>query len=57
MKARRRDFEERPAAIEAISSSLQLSDKAVQAFRGGDERYSHLDPADVEKVSLVSWCL
>jgi len=50
VKVRRAEFEERPAAMEAISSSLQLTEKAVNAYRSGEEKYSHLDSAEVEKV-------
>lgn len=51
IKQRLREFGERPAALEALSATIQQCDKAVNAYRGGDERYAHLDAADVDKVA------
>ena len=56
IKVRLRESIDRPAAIEALSATLQLCDKAVNAYRAGDERYAHLDTAEVEKVRLeTAW--
>jgi len=50
VKKRRQEFEDRPQAINQLGQCLQLAQKAVDAFKGGDEKYSHLDQAEVEKV-------
>ena len=50
IKLRLREFGERPAALEALSASIQQCDKAVNAYRANDERYAHLDQAEIEKV-------
>ncbi|XP_037086295.1 heat shock 70 kDa protein 4-like isoform X2 [Pollicipes pollicipes] len=50
IKNRLREFTERPAALEGLSSALQLCDKAVLAHRAGEERYAHLEATDMEKV-------
>lgn len=37
-------------ALEELASSLQLAQKAVDQFRAGDERYSHITDAEMGKV-------
>ncbi len=49
-QVRKYEFETRPAAIESLGQALQLATKVVDAFRAGDERYSHLDEESVGRV-------
>lgn len=49
-KRRRYEFETRPEAINQFGQCLQLAQKVVDAFKGGDEKYNHLEAAEVEKV-------
>merc|ERR1712223_1927051 len=49
-KRRRQEFELRPEAINQFGQCLQLAQKVVDAFRAGDEKYNHLDAAEVDKV-------
>nr|AKB96224.1 heat shock protein [Cherax destructor] len=53
IKGRRREREELPAAFESLLSSVQLARKATEQFNQGDEKYNHLDGAQVEKVEKV----
>jgi len=50
IKMRRLEFELHPAALEELASVLQLTRKAVDQYRAGDDRYSHLAESDIEKV-------
>merc|ERR1711902_297996 len=50
VKKRRHEFNERPAAINQFGQCLQLAQKAVDSYKAGDEKFSHLDQAEVEKV-------
>jgi len=50
VKRRRREWEERPAAMNQFGQCLQLAQKAVDSFKAGDEKFNHLDPAEVGKV-------
>jgi len=50
VRKRRREFMERPEAINQFGQCLQLARKAVDSFKAGDERFNHLDVAEVEKV-------
>ncbi|MCL4123068.1 UNVERIFIED_CONTAM: hypothetical protein GTU68_067398, partial [Idotea baltica] len=50
IKVRRREREELPSAFESLMASVQMAQKVVQAFKSGDEKFSHLDPAELEKV-------
>ncbi|KAG7161728.1 97 kDa heat shock protein-like [Homarus americanus] len=50
IKERRREREDLPAAFESLLSSVQLARKATEQFRQDDEKYNHLDGAQVEKV-------
>jgi heat shock protein len=47
---RRLEFELHPTALEELASVLQLTRKAVDKYRAGDERYSHLAESDIQKV-------
>jgi len=53
VRRRRIEYEERPMAMNMMGQCLQLAQKAVDAYRSGDEKYSHLDPAEVEKVQKM----
>lgn len=37
-------------ALEELASSLQLAQKAVDQYRAGDDRYSHIADAEMGKV-------
>merc|ERR1712183_1095868 len=50
VKKRRYEFNERPGAINQFGQCLQLAQKAVDSYKAGDEKFSHLDQAEVEKV-------
>jgi len=50
VRKRRREFMERPEAINQFGQCLQLARKAVDSFKAGDERFNHLDVLEVEKV-------
>ncbi|XP_063612185.1 heat shock 70 kDa protein 4-like [Penaeus indicus] len=50
IKDRKREREELPRAFESLLSSIQLARKATEQFRNGEEKYSHLEAAQVEKV-------
>ena len=53
IKKRKSEFEQRPSAIEALGHCLQMADKIVEMFKAGDEKYDHLDPVEMEKVSKL----
>merc|ERR1712045_139691 len=50
VKKRRFEFETRPEAINQFGQCLQLAQKVVDAYKGGDEKYNHLEAAEVDKV-------
>merc|ERR1712002_912689 len=50
VKKRRYEFNERPGAINQFGQCLQLAQKAVDSYKAGDEKFSRLDQAEVEKV-------
>ena len=50
VRKRRREFTERPEAINQFGQCMQLAQKAVDSFKAGDEKFNHLDTAEVEKV-------
>ncbi|XP_037797757.1 97 kDa heat shock protein-like [Penaeus monodon] len=50
IKDRKREREELPRAFESLLSSIQLARKATEQFHSGEEKYSHLEAAQVEKV-------
>ena len=39
-----------PKAFQDLMASLQLASKVCEQYRGGEEKYDHLDSAEVEKV-------
>merc|ERR1712038_678544 len=50
VKRRRLEFDQRPEAINQFGQCLQLAQKVVDAYKEGDEKYNHLDAAEVDKV-------
>ncbi|XP_050688436.1 heat shock 70 kDa protein 4-like isoform X2 [Eriocheir sinensis] len=50
IKTRKRERETLPRAFESLSGTIQLARKAVDQFKQGEEKYNHLDAAQVEKV-------
>jgi len=50
VKKRRKEFHERPEAINQFGQCMQLAQKAVDSFKAGDEKFNHLDTLEVEKV-------
>ncbi|XP_036096424.1 heat shock 70 kDa protein 4L isoform X4 [Molossus molossus] len=44
------EHEERPKALTDLGRKIQLVMKVIEAYRNKDERYDHLDPAEMEKV-------
>ncbi|XP_057560364.1 heat shock 70 kDa protein 4L isoform X2 [Hippopotamus amphibius kiboko] len=54
------EHEERPKALNDLGRKIQLVMKVIEAYRNKDERYDHLDPAEMEKVEkyiseAMSW--
>ncbi|XP_068228279.1 97 kDa heat shock protein isoform X2 [Palaemon carinicauda] len=50
IKDRRRERLELPSAFDALLISIQLSRKVSEQFREGNEKFAHLDSAQIEKV-------
>jgi len=50
VKRRRREWEERPPAMNQFGQCLQLAQKAVDSYKSGEEKFNHLDQAEVAKV-------
>ena len=50
-KKRKSEFEGRKKAVDTLGHSLQMANKVVEMYKAGDEKYSHLTDAEVEKVS------
>ncbi|XP_026331704.1 97 kDa heat shock protein-like isoform X2 [Hyposmocoma kahamanoa] len=50
IKQRRLEFELRPQALDDFSLAIQLVNKAVDQYRAGDVKYSHLTDGDIQKV-------
>lgn len=50
LKKRYKESQERPQAFEELGRSLQLIKKAVNQYGQNDEKYNHLEKADIEKV-------
>lgn len=60
IKSRRLEYELRPSALEELAVTLQLTQKAIDQYRAGDERYSHLTEPEIQKVcssfdSMSKW--
>lgn len=50
IKMRQQEFEQRATVLEDFSSALQLTRKALDQWRVGDEKYSHIPESDMHKV-------
>ncbi|KAB7495803.1 Heat shock protein 4L [Armadillidium nasatum] len=50
VKVRKREREELPSAFELLMLSVQIASKVVENFKAGDEKFNHLDGAEIEKV-------
>lgn len=50
IKERRLEHELRPAAVEELRAALQLTRKAVEQWRAGDEKYNHLTDDEMQRV-------
>lgn len=50
-KKRKSEYEGRKKAIDTLGHSLQMANKVVEMYKAGDEKYSHLTGAEIEKVS------
>lgn len=50
IKVRKREREELPSAFELLMLSVQIASKVVENFKAGDEKFNHLDGAEIEKV-------
>ncbi|XP_055000619.1 heat shock 70 kDa protein 4L [Sorex araneus] len=60
IEARHAEHAERPRALNDLGKKIQLAMKVLEMHRNKDERYDHLDPAEVEKVEkyiseAMSW--
>ena len=51
IKKRKEEFDARPGAIETLGRSLQQVEKALGLYNSGDEKYAHIDKADMDKVA------
>ncbi|KAK2721836.1 hypothetical protein QYM36_003971 [Artemia franciscana] len=49
-KDRKREYELRPKVIEELCAGLQKARKFVDSFASGDDKYSHIDAAEVQKL-------
>ncbi|KAG1660796.1 Heat shock protein [Nymphon striatum] len=47
---RYKEFRERPIALENLGKALQLARKAIMEYDSGDEKYSHIDKEEMQKV-------
>jgi hypothetical protein len=47
---RYREASERPGAFESLGQTIQLLTKVVNAYESKDEKYEHIDAAEMEKV-------
>lgn len=50
IKKRKLEFESQPTLFEEFSSVLQLTQKAIDQYKAGDEKYSHLEQSEIGKV-------
>ncbi len=52
-RKRYKESQDRPSAFEDLGRSLQLIKKALNQYYQNDEKYNHLDKADIERVAKV----
>ncbi|TRY71201.1 hypothetical protein TCAL_10670 [Tigriopus californicus] len=50
VRKRKEEFELRPQAIDLMGRSLQQASKVLDLYNQGDEKFSHIDPAEMDKV-------
>lgn len=50
IKKRKIEYEMQPTLFEEFSSILQLTQKAVDQYNAGDEKYSHLEKSEIERL-------
>lgn len=50
IKKRKLEFESQPTLFEEFGSVLQLTQKAIDQYKAGDEKYSHLEQSEIGKV-------
>ena len=43
----------RPSAFEELGRSLMMVRKALELYTQGDEKYNHIEKADMEKVKIM----
>lgn len=58
IKRRKIEYETQPTLFEEFSSILQLTQKAVEQYNAGDEKYSHLEKIEVQKIqesTALAW--
>ena len=53
LKKRYKESADRPFALEEFGRSLQLIKKAINLYFQNDERYNHLEKADVERIAKL----
>jgi hypothetical protein len=51
VKVRKKEFESRQAALDALGGSLQMAAKFIDQCKAGDEKYAHLSKEDIDKVA------
>ncbi|KAJ0179301.1 hypothetical protein K1T71_005013 [Dendrolimus kikuchii] len=54
IKQRRLEFELRPGALDDFALTIQLTNKAIDLYKSGDAKYSHLADSDIQKVVEAS---
>jgi len=54
LKKRFKESQDRPFAFEELGRSLQLIKKAINLYLQNDEKYNHLDKADVERIAKLA---
>eukprot|EP00095_Tigriopus_kingsejongensis_P004434 snap_masked-scaffold227_size249015-processed-gene-0.6 protein:Tk04434 transcript:snap_masked-scaffold227_size249015-processed-gene-0.6-mRNA-1 annotation:"97 kda heat shock" len=52
-RKRKEEFEDRPKAIDALGRSLQQASKVLDLYQKGDEKYNHIDKAEMDKVAKI----
>lgn len=50
---RHREFGDRPKAFELLGQALQLMSKVVEAYNNKDEKYEHIEAAEMDKVKVA----
>lgn len=53
VRKRKEEFELRPQAIDRMGRSLQQASKVIDLYHQGDEKYNHIDKAEMDKVAAL----